>query len=209
MRRELKIAPPPPKLTLARLPGRQAGDVERGDQRPQQLGHVSGVLPGRNEDCLGIARQDDQSLGIGCAASPKSPLLFWPKMMPVGLSGRQAGGAEREDERPQRLRSVGGVFPGRDQDCVGIVRQDDQSLGFGCAKALKIAPPWPKLTPAGLSGRRAGAAEREYKRAQQRDLVGCVFPGWDEDCVRIARQDDQSLGFRCAGALKSPLLGRN
>jgi WD40 repeat protein len=61
----------------------------------------------------------------------------WPKLTPVGLSGRQAGDAEREDERPQRLRHVGGVFPGRDQDCVRIVRQDDQSLGFGCAGALK------------------------------------------------------------------------
>jgi WD40 repeat protein len=26
------------------------------------------------------------------------------------------------------------------------VGQDDQSLGFRCAEALKIAPPWPKLT---------------------------------------------------------------
>jgi hypothetical protein len=67
----------------------------------------------------------------------------WPKLTLAGLSGRQAGDAEREDERPQRHHHVGGVFTGRDQDRVWIVGQDDQSLGFGCAKALKIAPPWP------------------------------------------------------------------
>jgi WD40 repeat protein len=44
----------------------------------------------------------------------------WPKLTLAGLSGRQAGDAEREDERTQQLGHVGGVFPGRDQDCVGI-----------------------------------------------------------------------------------------
>jgi hypothetical protein len=57
----------------------------------------------------------------------------WPKLTPPGLSGRQTGAVEREDERAQRLRQVGGVLPGRDQDCVWIGRLDDQSLGFGCA----------------------------------------------------------------------------
>ena len=84
----------------------------------------------------------------------------------------------------------------------------------GAPRALKIAPPWPKLTPVGLSGRQAGAAEREDaeredKHVQRHHQVGGVFPGWDEDCVWIRRRDDQSLGFRCAGALKSSLLGRN
>ena len=50
--------------------------------------------------------------------------------MPVGLSGRLAGAAERKDERPQLRENVGGVFPGRDQDCVGIGRHEDQSLGY-------------------------------------------------------------------------------
>ena len=44
-----------------------------------------------------------------------------PKLTPVGLPGRQAGAVEREDERAQQLDHVGGVFPGRDQDCVGTV----------------------------------------------------------------------------------------
>ena len=105
--------------------------------------------------------------------------------MPAGLSGRQTGAAEREGGRPQQLDHVGGVFSGRDQDRVRILRQDDQSLGFGCAKALKTAPPWPKLTPAGLFGRQAGGAEREDERAQQGDHVGGVFPGRDQDCVGI------------------------
>jgi len=126
----------------------------------------------------------------------------------VGLSGSQAGDAEREDERPQPGNHVGGVFPGRDQDCVRIVRRDDQSLGFGCAKALKIAPPWPKLTPFGLPGRQTGAAEREDERPQRLHHVGGVFPGRDQDRVRIIRRDDQSLEFWCAASSKSP-LGQN
>jgi WD40 repeat protein len=183
---------------------------------------------------------------------------LWPKLKPAGLSGRQTGAVEREDERPQRHHPVGGVFPGRDQECVGIVRREDQSLGFRCAGTLKIAPPWPKLTPAGclagklgllsektnahshnvmsvafspdgtkivsgsddktikvwdsgapktskspslaktdacwLSGSQTGAAEREDLRPQPLRHVGGVFPGRDQDCVRIGRQDDQSLG---------------
>ena len=80
------------------------------------------------------------------APEPSQIAPPWPKLTPVGLSGsRQTGAAEREDERPQQLHQVGGVFPGRDQDCVWIARRDDQSLGFGCAFALNIAPPWPKL----------------------------------------------------------------
>ncbi len=68
----------------------------------------------------------------------------------------------------------------------------------GAPRALKIAPPWPQLTPAGLSGRQPGAAEREDERPQRRDHVGGVFPGRDQDRVRIGRPDDQSLGFGCA-----------
>jgi WD40 repeat protein len=67
------------------------------------------------------------------------------------LSGRQTGAVEREDEPAQQHHHVGGVFPGRDQDFVRIVGQDDHSLGFGCAVSPEIAPPSPKLTPAGLS----------------------------------------------------------
>ena len=49
----------------------------------------------------------------------------------------------------------------------------------------------------------------EDERAQRLHLVNRNFAGRDQDCVGIARQDDQSLGFWCAGALKSPLLGQN
>ena len=132
-----------------------------------------------------------------------------PKLTPAGLPCRQTGAVEREDQRPQQHHHVGGVFPRRDQNCFRIERRDDQSLGFRY-RELKIAPaPWPKLTPAGLSGRRAGAAEREDERAQRLDQVGGVLPGRDQDCVGIGRQDDQSLGIGCAGALKLPLLGQN
>jgi hypothetical protein len=36
------------------------------------------------------------------------------------LSGRRAGAAEREDVRPQPPSPLGRVFPGRDQDRLGI-----------------------------------------------------------------------------------------
>ena len=49
----------------------------------------------------------------------------------------------------------------------------------------QIAPSWPKLTLAGLSGRQTGAVEREDERTQHLDLVGCVFPGRDQECVGI------------------------
>ena len=123
-------------------------------------------------------------------------------LIPVGLSGRRAGAAEREDERPQRGSQLGGVFPRRDQDCVRIGGQDDQSLGFGCATSPQIAPPRPKLTPAGLSGSQTGTVEREDRRPQPLDQVGSVFPGRDQDCLWIGRPDDQSLGVWCARALK-------
>jgi WD40 repeat protein len=50
---------------------------------------------------------------------------------------RHDGAVEREDERPQRQDLLCRVFPRRDQDRVGIVGPDDQSLGFGCAESLK------------------------------------------------------------------------
>jgi hypothetical protein len=89
------------------------------------------------------------------------------------------------------------------------VGRDDQSLGFRCAASSNCPSSWPKLIPAGLSDRRAGAAAREDEHAQPRDHVSGVFPAWDQDRVRIVRQDDQSLGCRCAGALKSPILVQN
>ena len=52
------------------------------------------------------------------------------KLTPAGLSGSQTGAPEQEDECAQRLHQLGRVFPGRDQDCLWIGRQDDQSLGY-------------------------------------------------------------------------------
>jgi hypothetical protein len=154
---------------------------------------------------------------VGCCMSAprlfKRPSSKQPKaslLLPCSQDDRDAhqlcsGG----DQLRRLLRHVGGVFPGWDQDRVGIVVRDDRSPGFGCAFVLKFAPPWPKLTPAGLSGSQTGDAEREYERPQRHRQVGGVFPGRDEDCVGIGRQDDQSLGFGCAAAFNSPLLGQN
>ena len=104
----------------------------------------------------------------------------------------------REGHRPQRRSLLGRLFPGWDQDCLRIARREDQSLGFRCAGALQIAPPWPKLTLAGLSGRQTGAFEREDQRLQPTNHISGVFPGRDQDRVGIVGPDDQSLGFRCA-----------
>ena len=41
-----------------------------------------------------------------------------------------------EDQRPQKGSLLGRLFPGRDQDCLWFMGQDDQSLGFGCAFAI-------------------------------------------------------------------------
>ena len=204
VRREPKIAPPWPKLMHVGLSGRQAGDAEREDQRPQRHHHVGGVFPGRDQDRVRIVRQDDQSLGFGCAARALKITLPWRKLTHAGLSGRRAGAAEREDECPQQAYKLGGGFPRWHEDRVRMLWRDDQSLGFGCARALKIAPPWPKLTLVGLSGRQTGAVEREDERPQQMHQLGGVFPGRDQDCVGIVGQDDQSLGFGCAASPRSP-----
>jgi hypothetical protein len=49
---------------------------------------------------------------------------------------------------------------------------------------------------------------REGQRPQRRSLLGRLFPGWDQDCLRIARRDDQSLGFWCAEASNRPSLAK-
>ena len=80
----------------------------------------------------------------------------------------------------------------------GSVNKTIKVWDFGAQEPCQIASPWPKLTLAGLSGRHDGAVERKDERAQQLRHVGGVFPGRDEDRVRISQQDDQSLGFWCA-----------
>jgi len=124
----------------------------------------------------------------------------WPRLTPVGLSGRRAGAVEREDERAQLRSRVGGVFPGPDQDRVGIVRPDDQSLGFGCAGALKIAPPWPKLTPAGLL---AGKLEllSEKTNAHSLPITSVAFS--PDGTKIVSGSDDQTIKVWDSGALRA------
>jgi hypothetical protein len=40
----------------------------------------------------------------------------------------------------------------------------------------------------------------------QRPQIGGVFSRRDQDCLRIGRRDDQSLGFGCAASSQSSLL---
>ena len=49
--------------------------------------------------------------------------------------------------------------------------------GIGVRLCPQIAPPWPKLTPAGLSGRRARAVEREDEGPRPQHHLGRVLPG--------------------------------
>ena len=55
----------------------------------------------------------------------------WPKLTLAGSYCRRAGAAEREDERPQRLDQLGGVFPRWHEDRVRMQWWDDQTLGYG------------------------------------------------------------------------------
>ena len=68
-----------PKASLLLPCSQDDGDAHQlcsgDDQLQRLLGRVGGVFPGWDEDCVGIGRRDDQSLGFGCAASSKSPLL--------------------------------------------------------------------------------------------------------------------------------------
>ena len=200
--------------TLTRIgysTGSHGGAGARKDGRPQQRGRVGRVFPGRDQDCLGIRRHDDQGLGCGCAAGPQGlgygygcaagpqPAPPWPKLTPMILADRQSRSAEREGGRPQQDNLLGRVLSGRDQDCLGIARWDDQGLGFRCAPG---SPPVrtsfaPKLTRVGLPCSHAGAVGRDGGRPQQRGHVGGVFPGRDQDRVRIGQQDAQGLGFWC------------
>ena len=74
-----------------------------------------------------VSGSNDGKIKVWESGAPRELKIAppWPNLMHVGLPGRKAGDAEREDERPQQHHHVGGVFPGRDQDLVGIVRQDD------------------------------------------------------------------------------------
>ena len=53
----------------------------------------------------------------------------------------------------------------------------------GAPEPSNHPPPWPKLTPAGLSGRHNGAVVREDGGPQRLDQVDRVFPGRDQDRV--------------------------
>jgi hypothetical protein len=155
--------------------------------------------------------------GIGVRVCPQIAPP-WPKLTPAGLSGRQTGAVEREVQRAADLAAVR-VFPGRNQVCVGsgcfnvdMLQYPDRNgtiqVWDSGALSPQIAPPRPKLTPAALSGRCAGAVEREDERLQREHQFGGVFPGRDQDCVRIERHDDQSMGFGCAEPSKSPSMAQ-
>ena len=74
---------------------------------------------------------------------------------------------------------------------------------------LKITSLGPKLTRPAFLGRHTRAGEREGQRPQRLGHVCPVLAKWIANCLRIARQDDQSLGFGCVLGLESPLLGQN
>ena len=89
-----------------------------------------------------VSGSGDKTIKVWDSGAPRALEIAppRPKLTLVGLSGRQTGAVEREDGCAQLLHRVGGVFPGRDQDRVGIVGPDDQSLGFGCAESPQSQP---------------------------------------------------------------------
>jgi WD40 repeat protein len=59
-----------------------------------------------------VSGSHDQTIKVWDLGAPEpSKLPSWPKLTPAGLSGRQTGAAEREDECPQQMDQLGGVFP--------------------------------------------------------------------------------------------------
>jgi hypothetical protein len=175
VRRSPQIAPPWPKLTPAGLPGRQAGAVEQEDERPQQGHQFGGVFPGRDQDCVRIGRQDDQSLGFRCAKSPQitSPR---PKLTPAAsLAGKLELLSEKTDAHSRAINLV--AFSPDGTKIVSACNDGTIKVwDTGAPRAQNCASPWPKLTPVGLSGRQAGDAEREDGRAQRPRRVGGVLP---------------------------------
>mgnify|MGYP007135430430 FL=1 len=197
MRRSPQIAPPWPKLTLARLSCRQSGVVEREDECPQPLDHVGGILPGRDQDCLGIARRDDQSLGFRCAVSPQNrPSLAKTDACWLAWQSNWSSSARRR--MPTAGTSCRWRFPRTGPRLCRDRATLRSKSGIQVRRSPQIAPPWPKLTLARLSCRQSGVVEREDECPQPLDHVGGILPGRDQDCLGIARRDDQSLGFRCA-----------
>jgi len=137
VRRSPHIAPPWPTLTpVLDCP---AGTLELLSEKTNAHSNLIMSVAFSPDGTKIVSGSADKTIKVwdSGAPSPQNCASFWPKLTPAGLSGRCAGAAEREDGRPQQLDHVGGVFPGRDQDRVGIVGQDDQSLGCRCVGALE------------------------------------------------------------------------
>jgi WD40 repeat protein len=91
--------------------------------------------------------------------------------------------AEKTNAHSEHIRSV--AFS---PDGTKIVSGSDDGtikVWDSGAPRPQIAFPWPKLTPAGLSGSHAGAAEREDERPQRLHQFDRLLPGRDQDCVWI------------------------
>jgi len=97
-----------------------------------------------------VSGSDDGTIKVWDSGAPRARNRHscWPRLTPDRSSGRQARDPEREADRARlcrnpvtvpdfNLHQLGGVFPGRDQDRVGVDRPGYQSLGFWCAASSK------------------------------------------------------------------------
>ena len=175
--------------------------------RNKITGHEQNVKPSGGKH---MPIEPNQMIKVGCgyAICPKNrlslakadaPCASLPSQHPWTRLDRpvRALRSSASTSRRMGLRSSLGSAQGRSKSGIQV--------RFG----PQIAPPWPQLTLAGLPGSYAGSHDAEDQRQQPLHQLGRIFARWHEDCVRLRRQDDQSLGFRCVLGPKSPLLGQN
>ena len=83
-------------------------------------------------------------------------------------------------------------------------------MGFGCAGAPKIAPPWPKLTP--VLACPAGALELLSEKTNAHSLTITSVAFSPDGTKIVSGSGDKTINVWNLGApqpSKSPLLGQN
>ena len=139
-------------------------------------------------------------------ASPNFPLVT---TLVLNIAGAESLTmiAEKQNAHSRDITSVGYNHDGT--KVVSACEGGTIKVWKSGAIWLKITSLGPKLTRPAFLGRHTRAGEREGQRPQPLGHVCPVLAKWIANCLRIARQDDQSLGFGCALGLKSPFLGQN
>ena len=110
------------------IPGAQGREAERAQRR----GAFRGLLARRQDHRLRLQRPDAQSLGCRCGRTDTlQPLAQLPILIASVLVAASLE-LKAEKESAQRLGVLRGLLSRRQDDCVRLRRQDDQSLGCRC-----------------------------------------------------------------------------